>query len=109
MYRLSPPVLLALTLAGCASSSLGCSMGFSSDDCAPGTVGYQQQQEAQAKQVATDAANAAQDDAECRSEGLQPDTPKYEQCRTKLADRRTYSEQTERAGVANRLLGRPMN
>jgi hypothetical protein len=85
-------------------------MGFSSDDCAPGTVGYQQQQEAQAKQAATDAANAAQDDAECRSYGLQADTPKYEQCRTRLADQRTYSEQTERAGVANRLLGRsPMS
>jgi len=109
MYRSALPILLALVLGGCANS-LGCSMGFSSGDCAPGTLGYQQQQEAQAKQAATDAANAAQDDAQCRAQGLQPNTPPYERCRDKLADQRTYADQSERAGVAGRLLGRsPMN
>jgi hypothetical protein len=109
MYRLALLALLALVLAGCANS-VGCSMGFSSPDCAPGTLGYQEQQQAQAKSAATDAANAAQDDAHCRAQGLQPNTPAYEQCLSKLADQRTYEDEAERSGVAGRLLGRsPMN
>jgi hypothetical protein len=98
--------LLALMLAGCASHSLGCSTGLSSQDCPPGSAGYQQQQQADAKATAAEAATAAQDDAECRSQGLQPDTPAYEKCRTRLADQRTYSQDSDRMGVAGRLLGR---
>ena len=110
VYRSAPLLLLAFVLAGCAGNSLACSLGLRHDDCAPGTLGGQQQQEADAKAAASDAAAAAQDEATCRSYGLQPNTPKYEQCLTRLADQRTYTENSERAGVAGRLMGRsPMS
>jgi hypothetical protein len=102
VYRLAMLLLMGLGLAGCAGQSIGCSIGLS--DCAP------QQQETDAKAAAADAAAAAQDDAQCRAQGLQPDTPPYERCRTKLADQRAYTENSDRAAVAGRLLGRsPMN
>lgn len=110
MYRSALLLFLAFALAGCAGNSLACSLGLGHDDCTPGTLGAQEQREADAKAAATEAANAAQDQATCRSYGLQPDTPPYEQCLTRLADQRTYTENSERSGVAGRLLGRsPMS
>jgi hypothetical protein len=107
---LALPLLLASIVAGCAGQSLGCSIGLSQDGCAPGTAGYQQQQEDAAKAAAADNAAAAQDDVQCRSQGLQPNTPPYEQCRTKLADRRSAqrdaADENERAAIAARLQGR---
>jgi hypothetical protein len=110
VHRSAPLFFVALLLAGCAGNSLSCSMGISHDDCSPGTLGNQQQQQADAKAAATQAANAAQDDATCRSYGLQPNTPAYSKCLTKLEDQRTNTEDSERAGVAGRLLGQsPMS
>jgi hypothetical protein len=101
---------IGFVLAGCAGQSIGCSIGLSDDGCAPKLTDYQQQQEADAKAAAADAAAAAQDDAQCRAQGLQPDTPPYERCRAKLADQRAAAENSDRAAVAGRLLGRsPMN
>jgi hypothetical protein len=108
--RLATLLLMGFVLASCAGQSIGCSIGLSDDGCAPVGAGSGQQQEADAKAAAADAAAAAQDDAQCRSQGLQPDTPPYERCRTKLADQRTFTENSDRAAVAGRLLGRsPMN
>jgi hypothetical protein len=94
---------IGFVLAGCAGQSIGCSIGLSDDGCAPKLTDTQQRQEADAKA-------AAQDDAQCRAQGLQPDTPPYERCRAKLADQRADAENSDRAAVAGRLLGHsPMN
>ena len=46
---------------------------------------------------------AASDDAACRSSGLQPGSPAYEQCRTSLSDR--HAQETHRQqGLANQML-----
>lgn len=105
MSRLAPVLVLAVVLAGC-SHSLDCALGTWHDDCAPGTRAYEEKQAADAKVAAIDAANAAKDDAECRSYGFKPDTPSYVQCRTRLADQRSYEENHDRSAVAGRLLGR---
>lgn len=110
VHRSAPLLFLAFLLAGCAGNSLTCSMGISHDDCSPGTLGNQEQQQANAKAAATEAANAAQDDATCRSHGLQPNTPAYAKCLTQLEDQRTNAEDSERSGIASRLQGRsPMS
>ncbi|HZT24817.1 MAG TPA: hypothetical protein VFA57_03845 [Pseudolabrys sp.] len=46
---------------------------------------------------------AASDDAACRSSGLQPGTPAYEQCRTSLGDRHAQ-ENRRQQGLANQML-----
>jgi hypothetical protein len=110
VFRLAFPLLLSCILAGCAEHSLGCSIGLSQNNCDPGTAGYQQQQEDAAKAAAADKAAAAEDDAKCQSQGLQPNTPHYEQCRTKLADQRAAADDNDRAAIAARLQGRsPMS
>jgi hypothetical protein len=110
VLRLALPLLLCSILAGCVNQSLGCSIGLSQDGCDPGTVGYQQQQEEAAKAAAADNAAAAQEEAQCQSQGLQPNTPPYEQCVNKLADQRAAADDNERAAIAARLQGRsPMN
>jgi len=48
----------------------------------------------------------AQDDAKCKSLGLQPGTPEYEKCRTKLADLHAQQETNDRAALAGRLQGK---
>jgi len=78
--------VLPLLLAGCANNS------------------PQAQAQSQAQ---TEAQTAANDDAKCRSYGLQPATPAFEKCLTKLADLRAQAEQNDKAELAGRLLNRP--
>ena len=87
MYRFVP-IVLAVALAACASHS---------------------KSPAEEDAEATAAANAAaaEDAAKCQALGLQPNTPKYEQCLTKLADQRAQAEARDRGALAGRLLGRP--
>jgi hypothetical protein len=47
------------------------------------------------------------DDAKCRSYGLQPGTPEFEKCLTKLADLRAQQEYGERAALMQRLQNKP--
>jgi hypothetical protein len=82
-------------------------MGASQEDCPPGTRGYELQQQAQAKAAAAEAANAAADDAKCKANKLQPDTPAYQRCRDELENAREQAEANDKAAVAGRLLGRP--
>jgi hypothetical protein len=109
VHRFASLFVMSFVLIACANHSLDCSMGIWHDDCEPGSRAYEQKKDADAKQMATDAANAAKDDAECRSYGFKPDTPSYVQCRTRLADQRNYETNTERSAVAGRLLGRLPN
>jgi hypothetical protein len=106
VHRSAPLLLLVFVLTGCAGNSLACSLGMGHDDCSPGMLGNQEQRDVEAKAAATEAANAGQDDATCRSYGLQPNTPPYAQCLTRLEDQRAAAESSDRSGVAGRLLGR---
>jgi hypothetical protein len=106
VHRVVSLLFMAFVLAGCADHSLDCSLGLWHDDCAPGSRAYDQKLADDAKAKATDAANDAKDDAECRSYGFKPDTPSYFQCRKKVADQRSYEETSDRSAVAGRLLGR---
>ncbi len=54
--------------------------------------------------AAARAALFAADEAKCKSYGLQPGNPAYDQCLTKLADQRSRQESADRAA---RLGGRP--
>jgi len=84
-------------------------LGIWHDDCEPGSRAYAQKQADDVKAKATDAANDAKDDAECRSYGFKLDTPSYAQCRKRLADKRSYEETSDRSAIAGRLLGRMPN
>jgi entry exclusion lipoprotein TrbK len=75
-------ILLAVLLAGCANSF---------------TNPFAQRQPVDLP---------AQDDAKCKSFGLQPGTPEYEKCRTKLADMHAQQETNDRAALAGRLQGK---
>jgi hypothetical protein len=109
VHRVASLLVMTFVLVACANHSLDCSLGLWHDDCEPGTRAYEEKKQADAKQMAIDAENAAKDDAECRSYGFKPDTPSYVQCRTRLADQRNYETSTERSAVAGRLLGRLPN
>jgi hypothetical protein len=65
-----------------------------------------QKQAADAKVAADQAARPAQDDAQCRAQGLQPNTPLYERCLDSLANQRAQADTQDRAGVAGRLQGK---
>jgi hypothetical protein len=106
VYRVAWLLLMALVLVGCANHSLDCSLGIWHDDCAPGTRAYDQKRADDVEAKATDAANDAKDDAECRTYGFRPDTPSHYQCRKRLADQRSYEQTSDRSAVAGRLLGR---
>jgi len=85
MYRLLSIAAVLLTvqfLAGCADHS-------------PET------------EARAEAAALAADAAKCQSYGLQPNTPPYEQCLSKLADQRAGADYVDRAGIMNRLQMRP--
>jgi outer membrane PBP1 activator LpoA protein len=79
--RLVFPILVACLLAGCG-----------------GQLPWQ-------TQAAADP--GAEDDAKCRSYGLQPATTEYEKCRAKLADLRAQQEADSRARTVRGLQGRP--
>jgi hypothetical protein len=70
--------------------------------CASKTPEQQAQADAQAQ-----AQGAAADDAKCRSYGLQPGTPEFEKCLSKLADVRAQQDYSERAALMNRLQMKP--
>jgi hypothetical protein len=107
VYRLASGLVVALLLAGCAAEhSAECDIGLWNDDCAPGSRAYEQKQAADAKAAADQATQAAQDDAQCRSQGLQPDTPPYVRCLDSLANQRAQADTQDRAGVAGRLQGK---
>jgi hypothetical protein len=80
------PILAICFLAGCASK----------------TPEQLAQEQAQAQ-----AEGAAADDAKCRSYGIQPGTPEFERCLTKLADLRAQREYSDRAAMMNRLQMKP--
>ena len=88
--RRALPILLAIVafglLGGCASKTP-----------------EQEAQEAAQKQ----AEGAAADDAKCRSYGIQPGTPEFEKCLTKLADLRAQREYDDRRAMMNRLQMKP--
>ncbi len=69
--------------------------------CASKTPEQEAREQAQAQ-----AESAAADDAKCRSYGLQPNTPEFEKCLTKLGDLRAQQQYNDRAAVGNRLQGR---
>src|SRR5262245_35093089 len=95
--------LLCLLLAGCTwPYRPDCLFGFASTNCAQGTPGYQQAQDAQAQAAAI----AANDDAKCRSYGAEPGSPSYVQCRMNLDNQRAaLAIQTN--GIATQaLIGR---
>jgi hypothetical protein len=100
-------LISSLLLLTACSHSLTCSMGASQEDCPPGTRGYELEQQAQAKAAAAEAANAAADDAKCKANKLQPDTPAYQRCRDGLENAREQAEASDKAALAGRLLGRP--
>ena len=80
------PILAICLLAGCASKT-------------PEQLAQEQAQ--------TQAEAAAADDAKCRSYGIQPGTPEFEKCVTKLAEMRAQREYNDRAALMGRLQGRP--
>jgi uncharacterized protein YceK len=89
VWRTSPKLLLILAvclLSGCVNK----------------TPEQQAQEEAQKQ-----AEGAAADDAKCRSYGLQPGTPEFEKCVTKLADLRAQRDYNDRAAMMNRLQMKP--
>jgi len=83
VYR-AVPILAILLLASCASHT-----------------------PTPAEADAAAAAQAASDAAQCQANGLQPGTPKYEQCLMKVADQREQADTSDRMAQAGRLLGRP--
>jgi hypothetical protein len=82
-----------LALAGCANHPLDCAMGFYHSDCLPGTVAYD-----------TVHAQTENDDAICKSYGLQFGTPEYAQCRQNAANQRSANQ---RAAAAAYMATRP--
>src|SRR5262249_57198705 len=75
--------LLCLLLAGCTwPYRPDCLFGFASTNCAQGTAGYNQAQQAQAQA----AANAPSDDAQGGSYGAEPASPCYIRLRMSLAN-----------------------
>ena len=59
--------------------------------------GCASQQQTQARQAAAKAAIDADDDAKCRSFGLEPGSPGYLQCRTTLDQTRTQADAAQEA------------
>ena len=49
-------------------------------------------EQAQASRVAAQAALEAQDDTQCRANGIQPGSPAYDQCRAKLVEARARND-----------------
>jgi hypothetical protein len=98
-------LLVTLLLAACSwSNRPDCVFGIRSDGCAPGTVGYQQAQEAQAQAAAA----VANDDARCRSYGVEPGSPGYAQCRMNMDNLRAQDEQQRRALAVQYLMAHPI-
>jgi hypothetical protein len=90
-----------LVLSGCskvrddpgfAHHPFDCRLGIPHDDCLPGTAGYRgdAQQQAAAQQRATN------EDAQCRSYGIPPESPGYIQCRINVYNQRAQESQTGR-------------
>jgi hypothetical protein len=101
--RIIAACVLALMLAGCAwDKRADCIFGIPDGygDCAPGTAGYSQQQQAQAQTAAV----AANDDAQCKSYGAVPGSQDYIQCRMNRDNQRAQM----RAAVASQLVGQMM-
>jgi len=93
--------LLCLLLAGCTwPYRPDCLFGFASNNCAQGTAGYNQAQQAQAQAAAT----AASDDAQCRSYGAEPGSPSYIQCRMNFDNQRAQVAASDRAAAIQYLL-----
>ena len=93
--------LLCLLLTGCTwPYRPDCLFGFASANCAQGTVGDNRAQQAQAQA----AANAASDDAQCRSYGAEPGSPSYIQCRMNLDNQRAQVAASDRAAAVQYLL-----
>lgn len=65
-------VLLALALTACASS-----------------------EQVRERQAAAQAAEAEEDDAKCKAQGYEPDTPGYVHCRDRLAEKRAEQKAAE--------------
>jgi hypothetical protein len=96
--------LLCLLLAGCTGEYRSdCLFGRAWNNCAPGTLGYNQAQQAQAQAQAA-AAVAANDDAQCRSYGAEPGSPSYIQCRMNLDNQRAQVAASDRAAAIQYLL-----
>ena len=96
-------IAMLTALGGCSevwSHRPDCIFGFRSDDCAPGTVGYQQVEQAQAQARA----NAANDEAKCQSFGFRPGSDSYAQCRMNLDSQRNAAAETNRAAAMQYLL-----
>jgi len=75
---------LALSLTGCASS-----------------------EQVRQRQVDAQAAASEEDDAKCKAPGAEPDTPAYDQCRDRLAEKRAEQQAAElrRREAFQRTLG----
>jgi len=102
MYRHLTPIS-AVLLVGCTwSYRPDCVFGIANNNCAPGTAGYDQVQQAQAQAAAA----AANDDAKCQSYGLQPGSPGYAQCRMNLDNQRAQVAASDRAIALQYLLNR---
>jgi hypothetical protein len=78
---------IALLAVGCVALS-GCAQ-------------YQAEQQAQAAQI-----QAANDDAQCRSYGVQPGSPPYVQCRMNLDNQHAAAQQQQNAILGAYLLRR---
>jgi hypothetical protein len=97
---------LVLVLSGCtkipndpgfAHHPIDCTlMGISHDDCLPGTNGYR----GDAQQQAAAQRQAANDDAQCRSIGIPPESRGYLQCRISVYNQRTQDSQNQQAVAA---------
>ena len=89
MYRYAP-ILLAVLLTGCAGSSSS-----------------EQNQQPQMQAAAAE----PDDDTKCQSQGFQPGSSDYAQCRKKLDFEHIKAEMgdtySEREGTIKALLGRP--
>lgn len=70
-------VFASILIAGCAGHSANCNSGAAQNSCPPGTAGYERMKQAQedAKAIATI------DDARCRSQGAEPGSDAYVECR----------------------------
>jgi hypothetical protein len=77
-------LLLALSLPSCASS-----------------------EEVRQRQVEAQAAAGEEDDAKCKAQGAEPDTPAYAQCRDRLAEKRAEQQAADmrRSESFQRTLG----
>jgi hypothetical protein len=73
-------VILASLLSGCANHPVDCAIGFTHDDCLPGTAGYVDPEKF-----------AKADDQKCQSYGLAFGTPEYAQCRMAADAQRSAS------------------